>query len=402
MTEMRRPFARAIYLALLVTLAGCKSGDGQVDAQAVASVPGRQIDVAYFHQSLAPYGEWFESDSYGRCWSPRDMSADWRPYSDGHWEYTDYGWSWASEEPWGWAPYHYGRWFFDDSYGWAWAPGTEWAPAWVAWRYDEGWVGWAPLPPTARWTASNGLHFAGAGSIPSRGWCFVPRQNVFDRDLRPRVTSVGRNVTFIERTRDATRFGVHRGRPANIGIAVGEIEHTTGRRVPRAQVVDIEAPGNGGGRAVGKDRVGFFRPAVRQDPVRRVTAQAVSRSRRDAPIEIPQQQREERQRRLENDLGAEQARLGREQQDERREQRPGPRAEGVRRQQAAEQQAFQNHAAEQRRVISERPPRQAPRPENVAPPAPRQVAKPDNAARREPEGKRESPKKDRERERKDR
>ena len=30
-----------------------------------------------------------------------------------------------------------GRWFFDDSYGWVWVPGSEWAPAWVAWRYGD-------------------------------------------------------------------------------------------------------------------------------------------------------------------------------------------------------------------------------------------------------------------------
>src|SRR6185369_4273322 len=31
--------------------------------------------------------------------------------------------------------------------GWCWVPGTEWAPSWVDWRYGEGFVGWAPLPP---------------------------------------------------------------------------------------------------------------------------------------------------------------------------------------------------------------------------------------------------------------
>ena len=31
--------------------------------------------------------------------------------------------------------------------GWVWVPGYTWAPAWVSWRYGDGYAGWAPLPP---------------------------------------------------------------------------------------------------------------------------------------------------------------------------------------------------------------------------------------------------------------
>ena len=37
-------------------------------------------------------------------------NADWRPYADGYWAYTDSGWTWVSYEDFGWATYHYGRW----------------------------------------------------------------------------------------------------------------------------------------------------------------------------------------------------------------------------------------------------------------------------------------------------
>jgi len=50
-------------------------------------------------------------------------------------------------EPWGWATYHYGRWVNLDGTGWCWVPGYTWAPAWVSWRYGDGYCGWAPLPP---------------------------------------------------------------------------------------------------------------------------------------------------------------------------------------------------------------------------------------------------------------
>jgi hypothetical protein len=71
----------------------------------------------------------------------------WRPYSYGHWVWTDYGWYWVSDEPWAWACYHYGTWVYDSYYGWVWVPDIEWAPAWVYWRAGGNYVGWAPCAP---------------------------------------------------------------------------------------------------------------------------------------------------------------------------------------------------------------------------------------------------------------
>jgi len=33
--------------------------------------------------------------------------------------------------------------------GWLWVPGRVWAPAWVDWRQNDTYLGWAPLPPSA-------------------------------------------------------------------------------------------------------------------------------------------------------------------------------------------------------------------------------------------------------------
>ena len=71
------------------------------------------IGVSYFHDSLAPYSAWIHSARYGDCWAPRRVSHDWRPYTYGHWIYTDYDWTWVSDEEWGWATDHYGRWAYD-------------------------------------------------------------------------------------------------------------------------------------------------------------------------------------------------------------------------------------------------------------------------------------------------
>src|SRR5712664_3615634 len=55
-------------------------------------------------------GEWMHTPEYGTVWRPRRVSGDWQPYVYGRWVWTQAGWAWASDEPFGWAVYHYGRW----------------------------------------------------------------------------------------------------------------------------------------------------------------------------------------------------------------------------------------------------------------------------------------------------
>jgi len=54
---------------------------------------------ADFYAPLEEVGTWVDVDSYGRCWRPTRVSANWSPYIDGHWVWTDYGWYWVSDEP---------------------------------------------------------------------------------------------------------------------------------------------------------------------------------------------------------------------------------------------------------------------------------------------------------------
>jgi hypothetical protein len=104
-----------------------------------------------FIYALEPYGRWIRHPRFGEVWVPADLPRDWRPYEYGHWVYTDeWGWYWVSdpeEEDWGWITFHYGRWAHERGLGWFWVPDDEWAPAWVDWRYGDGYAGWAPLPP---------------------------------------------------------------------------------------------------------------------------------------------------------------------------------------------------------------------------------------------------------------
>jgi len=118
-------------------------------------------DASYqaFYDSLSPYGSWVEMPGYGYAWQPLAAVENslWRPYTLGRWLFTDGGWTWASDEPFGWVVYHYGRWMRTRELNWVWVPGDQWAPAWVSWRYGNDYVGWAPLPPEARFDGAAGI-----------------------------------------------------------------------------------------------------------------------------------------------------------------------------------------------------------------------------------------------------
>jgi hypothetical protein len=79
----------------------------------------------------------------------------------------------------------------DFRYGWVWVPGYDWAPAWVSWRHADGFAGWAPLPPAARFEVGVGLFFRGGlavdvdfGLAPD-DYMFVGYDHFWDHDYRP-------------------------------------------------------------------------------------------------------------------------------------------------------------------------------------------------------------------------
>src|SRR5262245_25252171 len=118
-----------VYLFLLFLILNLS----QISAFSVPEPAGsQQGNILY--DGLAKEGRWISHDRLGWVWTPYSVPANWRPYTVGHWIYSDYGWTWVSDEKWGWATCHYGRWLFDANFGWVWVPGTEWGPAWVSWR----------------------------------------------------------------------------------------------------------------------------------------------------------------------------------------------------------------------------------------------------------------------------
>jgi hypothetical protein len=169
--------------------------------QAVATPPAPpEVSYQSFYDELSPYGSWIDYPGYGYVWLP-NVGPDFKPYSsNGHWVFTDAGWTWASDYDWGWATFHYGRWFFDNTYGWMWIPGYEWAPAWVSWRKSPDYYGWAPLGPGVSGNGANVYIAAGSYNPPSNYWCFVSPQYVTSPHVNNYYVNETRNVTIINNT----------------------------------------------------------------------------------------------------------------------------------------------------------------------------------------------------------
>jgi hypothetical protein len=221
--------------------------------------------VEYFHDQLAPYGQWVERDGYGVVWVPQ-VQAGWRPYTAGHWVYTDQGWAWVADEPWGWAAFHYGRWYYDSDIGWAWVPGTVWAPAWVAWRHGGGYLGWAPLGPAVGFRFGVGLDFGGVVIAPGF-YTFVGERDILAPRVSTVILSTTRNVTIVNTTTNITNYTVVNGRVVNSGVSADRIAQVTGRPVPRVAVASMA-------RASANGKGAFYQPPV------------VTRAARSAPAEF--------------------------------------------------------------------------------------------------------------------
>jgi hypothetical protein len=167
-----------LFLAIIFFNYGCGSmflaSEGYNSVEQV-QVGATEQTYQTFYNGLAPYGNWITDPQYGYVWMPR-VHEDFEPYStNGHWAYTNVGWTWVSNYNWGWATFHYGRWFFQNGRGWLWIPGHEWGPAWVIWGDVDDYYGWAPMGPGSR--------IGDGWQPPSNYWNFVPRQYMYERNL---------------------------------------------------------------------------------------------------------------------------------------------------------------------------------------------------------------------------
>jgi hypothetical protein len=146
----------------------CADRDRREDRSASARYVSDDV-VGY--EDLDDYGGWRPVPEYGTVWFPRATVVGWAPYRYGHWAWiSPWGWTWVDDAPWGFAPFHYGRWIAVGG-AWGWVPCRPrsefvgvayvrpvYAPALVAWVGGShfavgvaigggGNVGWFPLGP---------------------------------------------------------------------------------------------------------------------------------------------------------------------------------------------------------------------------------------------------------------
>ncbi len=239
----------------VIFLQSC-AGTQNVSASSYAQV---QPPITYqtFYDDLSPYGSWIEYPGYGHVWSPR-MAGEFRPYlTNGYWSYSNEGWLWQSEYSWGWAPFHYGRWIYDDSYGWLWIPGYEWAPAWVTWGMFDNNYAWAPLTPEV----NVGIQFGVWRPAPVY-WNVCPRANIYDRDMyvkvvhRENITVNNINKITIINNYNNTRY---HNQYYSRGPQVGDVEKYTNRKIEPVPVREVKSPQ---AMVKGTNEKGVYRPQV--------------------------------------------------------------------------------------------------------------------------------------------
>jgi hypothetical protein len=152
------------------------------------------------YTNFSNYGTWSNVPGYGQAWAPTNQANNWTPYSNGQWTWEPgYGYTWVGNEPWGYAPYHYGRWFNNNN-RWMWQPpayqyqtnantlSSSWLPALVGFFLTggsgaigapgyNGNIGWVPLAPGEQYNP----WYSGFGQNPGYGQYGVsPVTNVYN------------------------------------------------------------------------------------------------------------------------------------------------------------------------------------------------------------------------------
>ena len=222
-------------------------------ALAVSALPparGDDASIDFIYDNLSG-GNWIDVDGYGYGWQPDIAVSDpnWRPYADGYWAYTDYGWTWISYEDFGWATYHYGRWANLTDYGWVWFPGSdlEWGPAWVSWRTGGDYIGWAPLPPRGPGIVYEGQPIGGnvdiIFDIGPEYYNFCDVRFIGEPVLRDRIFPAVQNVTYITNTVNVTNITVQNNIVYNYGPNYNFVNQYSSRPIQRL-TIERETPSN--------------------------------------------------------------------------------------------------------------------------------------------------------------
>ncbi len=129
------------------------------------------------YEDLDDYGGWRAVPDYGTVWFPHVTVVTWAPYRFGHWIWVaPWGWTWVDNAPWGFAPFHYGRWvFYGGAWGWVPTPPRPIGVAYVRPVYAPALVAWVGGPHFAAGVAFG----AGIGVGVNVGWFPLGPREVF-------------------------------------------------------------------------------------------------------------------------------------------------------------------------------------------------------------------------------
>ncbi len=210
---------------------------------ALPQARGADVSIDFIYDNLSG-GNWIEAEGYGYGWQPDVAVSDpnWRPYADGYWAYTDYGWTWISYEDFGWATYHYGRWANVADYGWIWFPGSDldWGPAWVSWRTGGDYIGWAPLPPRGAGIVYEGQPIGARVDVEydigPQYYNFCDVRFIGEPVLRDRIFPLTQNITYITNTVNVTNITVQNNVVYNYGPDINVVSAYSTRPIQRLTI----------------------------------------------------------------------------------------------------------------------------------------------------------------------
>jgi hypothetical protein len=164
----------------------------------------RSISARYVAPDMNGYydlddsGAWREDARLGPVWTPRGLHPSWTPYRFGHWDWIEpWGWTWIDDAPWGFAPFHYGRWALLDGV-WSWIPGARnvrsvYAPALVMFARESGrnagLLAWFPLGPGEAYVPAYGCS---ASYLENLDRASKPAQRYANLSARGAVTAATR------------------------------------------------------------------------------------------------------------------------------------------------------------------------------------------------------------------
>jgi len=227
---------RLLTAAVLAAVASCASS-GFVPQTTTMPAARASLSPEYriFYDALQDYGDWVLIEPFGFVFRPRVDFATFRPYQEGFWAPSDsWGWVWISAEPFGWATYHYGTWFWDRFQGWVWVPGVDWGPAWVNWQIASGYAGWAPL-----WPSGGSL----GSQVPGGPYLYAPLSRLGSTDLRAHLATRATLGARVEGAQPVENVVERAGVQVQLGPPFSLVERVQG--APLAKVKIDEAPGAG-------------------------------------------------------------------------------------------------------------------------------------------------------------